>query len=287
MEQMRLILAILAALLGLVFIAVWFAKGRQHSFRGRGAVMFYAVLLFASSGVLLLRSRDEKISETTVPRAEGKQTTIIEKTVSDSVKIENHKQFDKPTEPEQPKQEQVATWTKTKLETPNSVRSKNKTQPRHLQVRGSRDLPTASKPAKEQAAEDVIEASILQAFDVIEVIFETYGVPVGNSTNTQSKSSAASIEFMTGSAELSQRSVQYLRNLAYEFGQKYEYGQLEIRAQTNETVSSPELRRQLTQSRAEAVRDVLAAQGFPAERLVPIGSERAGETRVKFVHRPN
>ena len=284
---MRLILALLAALLSLVFIAVWFAKGRQHSIRGRGAVLFYVILLFASSGILLLKSRNEKVAETTIPRAEPKQTAKIEKTLSDSVKTDTQNLFGKSVALEQPKQEQVATWTKTNIETPSSVRSKNNTQSRPLQVRGDRDLPTTSKPAIEQTTEDVIEASILQVFDVIEIIFETYGVPVGYSTTTQSKSSAASIEFMTGSAELSQRSVHYLRNLASEFGQKYENGQLEIRAQTNETVSSPELRRQLTQSRAEAVRDVLAAQGFPAERLVPIGSERAGETRVKFVHRPN
>ncbi len=282
---MRLILAVLAALLALVFVAVWFAKGRQHSTRGRSAVLFYAVLLFASSILLFMTSRDENfgVHEQPIVKHDPTQVTRPKLSTPDSVRSDNQDQI----EPEQPKQEQVATWTKTKIVTPGSVRSNKNIQSRPLQLHSNRDLPTSSQPLDDQPVEDVIEAGILQAFDVIEVFFEAYGTPVGTSSSSGSKSSIASIEFVTGSAELSLRSVQYLRTIAAELGQKYKYGQLEIRAQTNETVSSPELRRQLTQSRAEAVRDVLALQGFPAERMVPIGSERAGETRVKFVHRPN
>ncbi|MBL0060372.1 MAG: hypothetical protein IPP40_02455 [bacterium] len=282
MDQMRLILAVLAALLALVFVAVWFAKGRLHSTRGRGAILFYAIMLFASSGVLFLKSRDEGVPQFEQPIVKHEQTqnTELDQLNSDSDRVVSQR-------PAQPKQEQLATWTKAKVVTPGSVRSNKNVVSHPLQLHNNSDLPTSTLPLNDKPVEDVIEAGILQAFDVIEVFFESYGTPVVTSSSLGSKSSPASIEFVTGSAELSLRSVQYLRIVAAELCQKYKDGQLEIRAQTDETVYSPELRRQLTQSRAEAVRDVLSLQGFPVERMVPIGSERAGETRVKFVHRPN
>ncbi len=282
---MRLILAVLALLLALVFVAVWFAKGRQHSTRGRGAILFYAVLLFASSGVLYLNSRTAHTFSHDQPIVKQEQTQAIQPKHLNSDTIGTERQT--PSTPVQPNQEQVATWTKNKVVTPGSVRPNHNSQSRSPRINGNHDLPKTSRQFESEPVEDVIEAGILNAFDVIEIFFETYGSPAATTTETSLRSSGPSIEFVTGSAELSLRSVQYLRTIAAELGQKYEDGQLEIRAQTNETVSSPEFRRQLTQSRAEAVRDVLASQGFPAERLVPIGSEKAGETRVKFVHRPN
>lgn len=215
---MRLILAILAALLALVFVAVWFAKGRQHSRRGRSAALFYAVLLFASSGFLFVKSRDESFSahEQPIVKHEPKQAPQPKQSTPGSDKADGQER----TEPEQPKQEQVATWTKTKVVTPGSVRLSKTIQSHPLQLHHNRDLPTSTQPLGEKPVEDVIEAGILQAFDVIEVFFESYGTPIGTSSPFGSKSSTPSIEFVTGSAELSMRSIQCLRAIAAELGQK-------------------------------------------------------------------
>ncbi len=288
MDLLRLTLAILAALLALVFVGIWFAKGRQHSKKGRGATLFYAGLLFASAGALYLGSQKvqrtatkNEISPPLTAKSETKE--IVPTTSSATGEIELD-----PAEPKSQEDLQTARLKSGNLSTSGDVAAitpiKRKPIPAHTS-----NLPKSSKPKTTNASvEDVIESSILGAFDIIEVFFETYGYPVSVSrSSTSGKLANGSIVFRSGSAELSQQSIRYLRTLATQLDMTYQDGQLEIRAQSNEQVDSPVHRFLLTQSRAEAVRDVLVAEGFPASRLVPIGSETEGETRVKFVHRPN
>ncbi|MCB1059603.1 MAG: hypothetical protein KDB65_05195 [Calditrichaeota bacterium] len=194
--------------------------------------------------------------------------------------------------PANPKSEDVWQDLKTDAETQSgsvelSYGELPKRKPKLKSASGK--LPKSSKPnADGKKAEDVIEDGILSAFDAIEIFFDTYGSPVAASASNRSGGqSTGSIEFVNGTSELSERSKNYLHSLAPQLGKMYKDGQLEIRAQSNEKADSPAHRFLLTQSRAEAVRDELSDSGFPANRLVPIGSETAGETRVKFVHRPN
>lgn len=286
MDKMRLILAVLAAALAMVFAVIWYVKGRQHSFKGRGAALFYATLLIASSIVLVMNSRSFVTSRPdNSPSIQTETLSTPAQIDAPQVQTPTPRLAESAKEPPQP--DPAATWTKAAVRTPSAIMAGKASNHRQLIVHSQTALPTSSRSESEAPIEDVIESNILQAFDVIEVFFDTYGTPSTPSISKNSKTAAASIEFVSGSAELSQQSISFLRKLASEFEHRYESGRLEIRAQTNETVSSPSQRLLLTQSRAEAVRNILAAEGFPSDRLVPVGTDKAGETQVKFVHRPN
>lgn len=298
MEHMRLILAVLAALLALVFMGVWFAKGRQHSNR-RGAFLSYSLLLFASAAVLFIGSQNERdlpSPQTTsnaraTPTTESSPKTPNNTTAQESDILHGETSTTAVSAvPVNPKSEEVWQDVKNQPETKTGSQqlSYGDWQKRHPKLKNSAgNLPKASKPTKDKPVEDVIESGVLSAFDAIEIFFETYASPAAvPASHSESVKPSGKIEFVNGTSELNERSKNYLHSLAPQLGRMYEYGQLEIRAQSDENVDSPALRFLLTQSRAEAVRDVLADSGFPADRLVPVGSETAGETRVKFVHRP-
>lgn len=288
---LRMTLAALAALLALVFLAVWIAKGRQHSRKGRGVVLFYSLLLLASSAALFFRAKSENVRPQHQLEVESENRVSdpdLSQVVFDTTSTgEIAGKTSTKTKSESLGKEEAAIWTKSALELPRDVIGNDQSQSRNLGIRDGRNAPSLYTSDLQHSVEDVIESRILDAFDIIELFFETHGTKTFTSRPEQSKSSISSIEFVTGGAELSLRSVQYLRAFASELDKKYEHGVLEIHAQTDEAASSSEQRLQLTQSRAEAVRDVLIAHGFPAERLLSFGSEKAGTTRVKFVHRPN
>jgi outer membrane protein OmpA-like peptidoglycan-associated protein len=300
MDQMRLTLAVLAALLALVFLGVWFAKGRQHS-KKRGAVLLYSVLLFASAAVLYLGSKSEQEpakqqitrdessrKNPKVEEADSKDSSPEKAEVTSTTEAAPSKVS---TVPANPKSAEIWKNQNSQSSSHGSVElSYGDTKSRKPKLKTSSGaLPKSSKPKSDnRPAEEIIETEVLSAFDAIEIFFETYGAPVAAQASFSGvRKPSGTIEFVNGTSELSEPSRKYLHTLAAQLEQMYEHGQLEIRAQSNEKVDSPAHRYLLTQSRAEAVRDVLAQSGFPADRLVPVGTEEAGETRVKFVHRPN
>lgn len=291
MSDFRPLLAVVAALLAIVFSTVWFLSGRQRSTKRGGGFLVYAILLLVSAVVLWQKS--EKATSTSpvdvdsiakTPIAEtGAQESMgdsSEQVSSQEREIGRHLDSDLNKEPSQ----EAAVWTKSKVLMP-LTEGRLGSPKRHLPSGHSTDNGSALR-SNRPAVEDLIESRILDAFDFIEVLFLKYG-SLAESSEIHPKHGAASstIEFVIGSNELSQRSIRYLRGLAPELARQYSSGNLEIRAETSESFASPGERLNLTKSRAEAIKDVLVAEGFPADRIVTVGTERAGETRVKFIHR--
>ncbi len=296
MDPLRLTLAICAALLAFGFLAFWLIRGRQQMVKHSKGALLYSLLLFASAAVLY---RGAVIEQMAAPASKAQPTP--------SVKVHPSPSAAASPQPATPD----STAARTRIASTDFVRqgdgaqsgttaqpqdkpSVEKPRPqsgsrsrRELLVSSDARLPAAVRDSKPQPpVEDVIEAGVLHAFDLIEVFFEEHG-SASAGAGKRLASTGGAIEFARGSSQLNEHSLSYLRSVASQLKYEYSDGQIEIRAQTNETIASAEERLMLTQSRAEAVRNVLAAAGFPADRLVPVGSETAGENRVKFVHRPN
>lgn len=287
MEQLRLLLAIFAALLALVFLGVWWVRGRQRSTKGRTAVVLYAILLLCSSAFLYSRSQNEAVKQTVsrelVPE---KQVKVETQKVPTTSVVDSAKDVRTIPETEQTtKFESTKSTQKSEASTPSVIQSQAKAKP-HFIGPPMLELPKRKRSSPTEPVE-IVEAAVLQAFDIIELFFDKYAAPTTAAASSTTTNSIGKIEFVPGTAELSERSLNYLRSLAPELSKIYKDGHLEIRAQSDESVNSPAQRYMLTQSRAETVRDILAAEGFPPNRLVPVGSETVGVTRVKFVHRPN
>jgi len=293
MEQLRLLLAIVAALLSAVFFGVWWVKGRQRSSKGRSAALIYSLLLICSAALLLMRAQEPQVDS---PRIETtRRDTNAPKQVPDSTAGTGSSQAD--SSAEQRKSEQTAmdiaaksSEVSSSATTTSPARNRevvSQTAPRRERYIGPPllELPKR-KREKPREPEEVVEDVVLDAFDVIELFFDKFGSPAPSPVRANGQPTG-SIEFQPGTAQLSSRSLIYLRSLAPELRNQYRQGQLEILAQSGDTARSPAQRYLLTQSRAESVRDVLIAEGFPPNRIIPKGSEAAGVTRVKFVHRPN
>lgn len=288
MEQLRLLLAALAALLALVFLGVWWVRGRQRSTKGRSAVFIYAILLLCSSALLYTRSQDENVKQTDLREFVPEKPVKVETQKAPmSIEVDSAKVVRTVPETGQTtKIESTKSTQKSEASTPLVVQSQAQSK-LHLIGPPMLELPKRKRSSSTESVE-IVEATVLQAFDIIELFFDKYAAPMTATASTSTTANTvAKIEFVPGTAELSKSSLSYLRSLAPELSRIYKDGHLEIRAQADESVNSPAQRYLLTQSRAESVRDILAAEGFPPDRLVPVGSEIAGITRVKFVHRPN
>ncbi|MCB9357212.1 MAG: OmpA family protein [Calditrichaeota bacterium] len=294
MDNYRLVLAAIALALAIMFAAVWWYRGRQRSPRTRGALIVYSLLLLCSAFLLYSRSSEPLVaqkSDRPNPSAEVKSPVAAEQESGSDHKA------DAGAKEERARQE-------TLQQTPTSSSSDREGydsdhRDHAASLSSSRDFQLVYGPperplpkrkgsgARSGQPEEVIEAAVLHAFDIIELFFETHATPVVQANSNPGAAAGTAIEFLPGTAQLSDHSRRYLESLAPALEKQCKSGRLEIRAQTNEKLGSPAMRFSLTQSRAEAVAEILTSGGFPADRLIAIGSESANQTSVSFVHRPN
>lgn len=293
MDSLRLTLAICAGLLAFGFLAAWLLKGREQQVRRSKAALFYSVLLFASAAVLYRGAIVRHETEIGGHAQANEPEQLALKSDSDAADQQQVNRDSSSTLP-MTKADPVGVKLNQKSEPPN-IEKTRVVLPSRISGKGKKELlvssdarmPVSVRDQKPQPApEDVVEAGVLYAFDLIEVFFERYGSPAPTS-GKRLASTGGVIEFVHGSSQLNEHSLSYLNSVARQLKTEYVDGHIEIRAQTNEEVASTAERLNLTQSRAEAVRDVLAAAGIPSDRLVAVGTEKAGENRVKIVHRPN
>lgn len=295
MENIRLLLASVALVFAVISVAIWWIRGRQRSVQKRGFALVYSILLFVSAILLYSRAGDQETAKVDSERDHVVETRQMESRILvDSMQVEPESVVQQSSdlartassrnEDKKPDSEREGV-----LKLKDSTVQLLNTELRPVQVPPQKPLPRhSSRKVNGDSIDEVVEASVIFAFDAIERFFGTYGSPV-SSQKIQTKSDTASreIEFLPGTAELTSMSKNYLRSLAPELKSHLVAGHIEIHSQTDESLNSPAERLSLTQSRAEAVMKVLAAEGIPAERLIPVGNETAGQSCVSFVHRPN
>ncbi len=295
MDNFRLLLASVALVLAIVSAAIWWLRGRQRSVGKRGFALVYSLLLLGSAILLYSRAGDQVTAKDAAVRDQLVETKQIEtRTLADSMKVEPE-----PVERHSPDSVQS---TSSRDADAGIDRARNAgMQPRnntvqllHPELRPvhgppQKPLPRrSSRRAQSDSIDEVVEASVIFAFDAIERFFGTYGSAASNQKiEGRSDNASRRIEFLPGTSELTSKSKSYLKTLAPELKLHLTTGLIEIHSQTDESLNSPAERLSLTQSRAEAVIKVLAAEGIPAERLIPVGNETAGQSYVSFVHRPN
>ncbi|MBK6766961.1 MAG: hypothetical protein IPG71_11845 [bacterium] len=269
MEQLRLLLAIVAALLAAVFFGVWWVRGRQRSTKGSSATLVYALLLLCSSGLLLLRAqqhaaevpRERAARIEPAPRTPSSETPVAAQTNRSDSSHSCSVNEKAPSSPGQSSAEpnHVSPYIE-QAGSSNVVSAKAKPRVPYIGP-PLLELPKRKRDKLREPA-DVVEAAVLDAFEVIDLFFDKFGSPATSSSGV-SDHPTGQIEFLPGTAVLSGRSLNYFRAFAPELSKLYKEGRIEIRAQSDDTGSSPAQRYLLTQSRAETVRDALIAGGIP------------------------
>jgi len=177
------------------------------------------------------------------------------------------------------------------------LKPESRYQPVPIRRIASKPLPRKRSQQSTQDSdwEDRIFAAIDASFDWIEDFFEEYATPIAVSTNTlkqpkkveQPEIAFPAVRFNSGTAELTIDSQVELKILATRLTTEYPRSVLEIQAYVD-SIGPEAFNFVLTQARADAVRDLLIAEGMKESRIIAKGygtgeDPELADSKIEFI----
>jgi len=299
-ENIRVVLAVVSAVVGALLLITYIASSKRRTAGGLMGALFLAVAI-----ILWLRGTDPVTPEVTDATPSPAETTeeppdslgssltgsrtghVAERSQPDGILSESGQPSD-------------GTGRSSAGRTPESTVRKLKTRPGPAARRLTpREPVTRAAPALPPTVEDRIFAAIEASFQWIEEFFDTYAAEVASDKLVRPKAAPAKqivqidfppVSFTDGSADLTQQSQADLKSLATQLRTKYPHGTLEIQAYVD-SVGPEAFNYVLTQARADAVRDLLISEGIDEQRLIARGygtnhgDDELAAARIEFVIR--